>query len=229
MARIRYGSIVTEIRGKMSGSCFSKCQSGYIMTNLPIPRVNTSTYNSLAKKAVISTVQAWNALTAGQRLAWSTQAGLTTFYNSLGVAYNPTGYQLYFAVNNRIARYGQSLISTAVPYQVATQGVAQPSSIVFATNTFNFGFNPSAVANSFYAIYTYIAQNKNYQGSNPPWRLLAVAASFNQADTTLVPLLKSFYPSRFKVGAYVPILQLSQNYVTGVITRLGLPSLIVVT
>lgn len=229
MALVRYGSIVTELRGKMSGSCFSKCQSGFIMSNLPLPRVNTSTYNALSKRAVVNLVSTWHSLSAAQKLAWTAQAALTTFYNALNEPYNPTGYQLFFAVNNRIARFGGALIQNAVTYQVQTLNVAQPTSIVFNTNTFNFGFNPTAVANSFYALYTYKAQNKAYQGSNPPWRLLKVAASFDQVDLTLVPLLKSMYPSIFKVGAYVPILQLQQNYSTGVISRLGLPSLIIVS
>lgn len=229
MARIRYGSIVTEIRGKMSGSCFSKCRSGYTMSNVPIPSVSTSQFNYNAKQAMQYLAATWQGLSAAQRLAWSSQAGLTTFYNSLNEPYNPTGYQLFCGINNRLARYNNSAILDAVPYVVQTTNTPQPISLNLAGNELVFGFTPSFVPSQFYAIYSYAPQNKKYQGSSPPWRLISMFNASEQYNYFIVPVLKSLFPVGLKVGSYVPIMQLTQHMTTGVIQRLGLPSLVVVS
>jgi len=229
MARVIYGSIVTELRGKLGGHIFSKSGTGYFMSTFK-KAVNTSSVSSLAaKSAMFNVASAWSALNVGQRTAWKNVAMVTTFYNSMGTAYTPTGYQLFSFINDRIIRSGSPAIVASTPANVITTNTPPPVSVVFATNTLNFGFNPVAVANSKYFIYALEPCQVQYLGSSPQWRLIAYGASFSQADTTIVPILKNFYYNKFKVGNYLPLMVMSQNTVTGAITRLGLPSLTVIS
>jgi hypothetical protein len=229
MALIKYGSILSEIRGKVGGQVFSKNASGYTLSNFTKSIINNDPNTVLAKKAVFDASSLWISLSASQQLDWHNQALSTTFYNSLGEAYTPSGYQLFMAVNIQIFRSGSSGISDSVAYSVTTVNVAQPSSIVVSTNTLNFGFNPVAVADSKYYFYSYKPLRVGYQGANPPWRLIVTGASFSQADTTILPIIKQLFPDWVKAGSYLPFMQLSQNYVTGAISRLGLPSIILLS
>lgn len=229
MARLKMSIGVDEIRGKVSNVIFSRCQSGLILFKYTKPRVNTGAFNSKSKNAVQSLSSYWINLTAAQKLAWTNQASLTTFYNSLGQPFVPTGYQLFSAINTRIVRSGSAPILNAVEYKVLTNTVAPPSGIVLASNTLSLGFNPTAVANSKYMFYCLPPCNKSYLGSNPAWRFIAAVNSLSQTDTTLLPIVRTFYGSKIQAGYYLPFLQLSVNTTTGVITRLGLPSLILMS
>lgn len=107
MAVVKYGAIVTDIKGKIGGQIFQGGRSGGIFKNKgnPLrarrksgaiivggtPRVNQINFADVAK--------GWAKLTVIQRTSWDALLGVWTFTNRFGEVYNGTAYQIYCACN----------------------------------------------------------------------------------------------------------------------------------
>lgn len=102
MASIKLGAIVADIKGKLAGNYFAKRKNttvlavcGSKLTKADAGR--TSLQEARNSMALVS--RAWSALSAEQQTVWENQAALLTWYTKVGVAYSPSGYQL-FSQNN---------------------------------------------------------------------------------------------------------------------------------
>jgi hypothetical protein len=95
MAIILYSALISQIRGKLQGSVFSKSGAGQIITNRGVPR-KTPTVTQLAERSGF-TVNAylWNEITEAQRQAWRDLAGTIPVQNRIGETVFLTGF-LYF-------------------------------------------------------------------------------------------------------------------------------------
>ncbi len=70
MAKVKAGSIVTDIRGKIGGSVFVKSAAGLILRNNTIP-VNPNTPSQSNRKNITANLQwEWQRLTQAQRDCW---------------------------------------------------------------------------------------------------------------------------------------------------------------
>lgn len=229
MALVKYGSLITAMQGSIGGHSFSVCNAGAIMFNKPIPRQSQLQNVLDARRAIFAASAAWSALSVAQRDSWATIALATTFYNRLGDPYTPTGYQCYVWINDRLLRASLAPINNGVSCVVQTVNSPPPVSIIYASNTINFGFAMVATTNLRYYVYVLSPRNKSYMGANPQWLLLCNAASYLQADTTILPLIRARYPTKCKVAQYIPIMLINQNSSTGLIQRLGLPALTLIS
>lgn len=115
MALIRFGNGVTEMRGSIAGTTFSRARGGAIARSRTSP-INP---NTLAQAAVrtrfADVVAAWSGI-AGKPTVdeWNTFAQGVELLNRLGEAYTPSGRQMFLAVN--LARQSAGLaISVALP------------------------------------------------------------------------------------------------------------------
>lgn len=70
MARIKYGSLVTEISGSIGGSTFQKSAYGSTLRNKPNPVRSTSAPQLLVRQYMKQAHAAWRDLTAAERLQW---------------------------------------------------------------------------------------------------------------------------------------------------------------
>jgi len=67
MARIIYGAIGTEIRGKVGGTVFQGNKHGYTIKNKGLNTNNTSSRQRSMKSNIIAVTQAWRSLSSTQR------------------------------------------------------------------------------------------------------------------------------------------------------------------
>jgi len=109
--KIKWGSLVTDGRGKVGGHVASRNRSGaYIRTK--VTPVNPNTSAQQAVKSILATLsQNWRSLTQTQRDAWDAAVGDFATTNIFGDLVNPTGKNLYTRLNANILSIGESVIS----------------------------------------------------------------------------------------------------------------------
>jgi len=119
--KIKFGSIVTDGRGKIGGHVASKNRSGaYIRTKVtPVNAQTTAQTNVRNRFSGFS--QGWAALTEAQRAAWNAAVASYARTDIFGDLKNPTGFNLFQRLNNNLAVCGVAQISDPpVPESVGT-------------------------------------------------------------------------------------------------------------
>lgn len=145
MAKIKFGAMMVDARGKLGGHVFSKNRGGaYIRTK--VTPSNPQSEAQVEQRALLSTYsQGWRNLTETQRLSW---AGVVQQYartNIFGDTVNPSGSNLYTRLNINIGIAGGTAITTP-PLPL---GVATPSNFTFTADVSDaaveLAFLPAAV------------------------------------------------------------------------------------
>jgi hypothetical protein len=118
--------------GSYQGVTFSRNRNGQYVRNRSIPVNPGSTFQQSVRARFSSNAQNWRDLTSAQRAGW-TDLGLQISRNdTLGQAYNLTGFQAYLLVNNNKLAAGDATVADAPLY-------APPDPIVTVTLTLTAG------------------------------------------------------------------------------------------
>lgn len=101
MANIKFGPIVSDVRGSVAGLCFSRGAGGAIIRNAPKPCNPRSALQSM-QRAILSTLSGkWaRSLTQDQRDGWGEYAAGTSWKNKVGTTANITGLAAYLRTNS---------------------------------------------------------------------------------------------------------------------------------
>jgi len=123
MARVKYGALITEIKGKVGGSVFQGGRSGGIVKNLPqgLVRHSRRLGTSEAKNSISfsQVTKGWSQLSQIQRDTWSALLGTWTFTDKFGDVYNGTPYQIFCAVNLNLLFAGLTKFTDGPAYLAA--------------------------------------------------------------------------------------------------------------
>lgn len=111
MAKIKLSAIVSEMRGKLNGSVFSKNRGGAYLRTKVTP-INPNTASQGAVRATLTTLsQGWRNLTQNQRDAWNSAVANFTGTDIFGDVKTPSGINLYTKLNLNLANAAQAFIS----------------------------------------------------------------------------------------------------------------------
>ena len=110
MARIKFGMMMTDARGKLGGHVFTKAKSGATIRTKVTPLNPKTSAQSEARSALGANSQAWRLLSEAQRLAWNSAAQEVSKTNAFGDTYFPSGKNYFTAVNNNIRNVGGSAL-----------------------------------------------------------------------------------------------------------------------
>lgn len=132
MAKIKLSMMISEMRGKLNGSVFSKNRGGaYVRTK--VTPVNPSTIaQGVVRAALTSFSQGWRALTATQRNAWNGAVNNWASTDIFGDIKNPSGINLYTKLNLNLANAELSGISMP-PLPSATMFIDSMSIVAAVT------------------------------------------------------------------------------------------------
>ena len=122
MAIIKYGHLISEGRGSLNGTVFSRNSAGAYMRAKVSPAQPRTARQQQVRQQLSSASAGWRNLTEDQRKAWIAAAAAATKINVFGDNVPLTGHQLYV----RIARYAQEAgvtIPTDPPTIEATTGL----------------------------------------------------------------------------------------------------------
>lgn len=134
MAKVKLSALVSEMRGKLNGSVFSRNRGGAYLRTKVTP-ANPQTSAQVAARALLATyAQGWRSLTAAQRTAWNAAVSNFKTTDVFGDLKEPTGLQLYIRLNANIVNAGGSAITTPpVPVGVTALTTLSLSAAVTGT------------------------------------------------------------------------------------------------
>lgn len=99
MAKVRFASGITSIRGKFNGSQFSVSGSGAILQNKCQQRKGATTGQSLRRSGFSFLGRRWNSLSPAEKAANAAAAASYPLIDKFGNTYYLTGYQLLLRSN----------------------------------------------------------------------------------------------------------------------------------
>lgn len=113
MAKIKFGMVVTDMRGKLGGHVFTKNRAG-ASTRTKVTPANPRTASQQANRALLGLFSvAWSALTDAQRASWNGAVDAWSKTNIFGDNVKPSGKNLFTALNKNLASVGIAQIDTA--------------------------------------------------------------------------------------------------------------------
>ena len=111
MAKIKFGMMMTDARGKLGGQVFSKNRAGSYIRTKTTP-VNPQTQAQMASRQLLGSLSTgWNALSASAIQAWNEAVDNWKSTDIFGDIKVPTGKNLYTALNKNSLGAGGSAIS----------------------------------------------------------------------------------------------------------------------
>lgn len=130
MAKIKFGMMMTDARGKLGGQVFSRNKGGaYVRTK--VTPTNPQTPDQQSKRALFGSIsQGWSGLTENERQAWRGAVEEWKGTDIFGDLLAPTGKELFQRLNNQAQVVGFDAITypptkLELPVEIA-------SSVVFS-------------------------------------------------------------------------------------------------
>lgn len=112
MASVKFSALVSEMRGKLNGSVFSKNRSGNYLRNKVTP-VNPQSTDQQAVRSLLSAVsQSWRQLTQAQRDAWINASANFPYTDIYGDSKILSGQAFYNKLNLNLLKIGAATIQT---------------------------------------------------------------------------------------------------------------------
>jgi hypothetical protein len=110
--KAKFGMVVVAGSGKIGGHVASRNKAGAYFRTKVTP-VNPQTSAQLAVRNRLGTrSQAWRGLTDPQRAAWNSAVGAFAKTDIFGDLKNPSGFNLYQALNNNLVTVGAAPIAS---------------------------------------------------------------------------------------------------------------------
>jgi len=99
MAKVLFGPVVSDARGKLGGLVYSRNTSGAYIRSKVSPVQPESAKQMAQRSRLIGISKAWVELTQGQRLSWKNFAIGHLFVDVFGLAKKLTGQMMYMKLN----------------------------------------------------------------------------------------------------------------------------------
>lgn len=132
MAKIKFGMMMTDARGKLGGQVFSKNRGGAYVRTKVTPK-NAKTARQMAIRSLLSAIsQRWSALTAPQRASFNGAVDQFATTDIFGDSRNPSGKTLFTKLNLNLQNANLAPIVLA-PVKVETQAVGLGSVTISIT------------------------------------------------------------------------------------------------
>lgn len=145
MARIKFGSIITDSRGSIGGHTIKWTRAGLVIQQKATPsRRLTARASTVRNHFANFTRRWWNELDVSQRTDWRALAAANPRPDTWGTEFPLTGLALYVGVNQLLTQAGQSSTDTAPSDQVVTSPLTATPTLT-APNTASLAFTATPV------------------------------------------------------------------------------------
>ncbi len=216
--KVKFGSLITDGRGKIGGHVASKNRGGAYLRTKVTPVNPQTSYQSVARGRITTYSQGWRALTDTQRNAWNGAVANFQKTDIFGDLKNPSGLNLYVRLNSNIVMGGGTAIlvpplpgTVTAPLAVTLTGAAGTPALSIA---WTGGAIPASTA--WIARMTpQVSPGKSFVKS-----LFRNLATLPAADTTPTSVLTE-YNARFGTlvaGQKVFVEILAVNLLTGIVS-----------
>ena len=138
MAKIKFGMMMTDARGKLGGQVFSKNRSGaYIRTKVTPTNPQTS-FQSVVRQSFGAFSQAWSGLTDAERAAWDGAVSQWSTTDIFGDLKNPTGKNLYLRLNQQATQAGYASFDAVPAKAEMVEGIVSDATIDITAGEIGF-------------------------------------------------------------------------------------------
>lgn len=134
MAKIKFGMMMTDARGKLGGQVFSKNKGGAYVRTKVTPTNPQTAAQTTARSLFASISSAWSSLTAAQIAAWNNAVEEWKSTDIFGDLLAPTGKELHQRLNNQLQTVGGSAL-TSPPAKVALPDAPITAAAIDTTGT----------------------------------------------------------------------------------------------
>jgi hypothetical protein len=153
MANIKYGHLISEARGKLNGSVFSRNTYGAYMRQKVSPIQPRTARQQQVRQSLAAIASSWRDLTQTQRDGWNALAQQVTRINVFGDNVPLSGFNLYGRLNRNVVEAGGTLISDAPDIVIPDAPTLGAMTFDSGAGTFSIAFAPAPVpANTAYII-----------------------------------------------------------------------------
>ena len=137
MAKIKFGMMMTDARGKLGGQVFSKNRAGaYVRTK--VTPVNPRTAAQQLSRFILGSLSAsWSGLTEVQRRSWNAAVDDWQKTDIFGDLRKPTGKNLFTSLNKELLQSSQSQILLPPAKVVIPDVIIDGSQISIGSSTFD--------------------------------------------------------------------------------------------
>lgn len=144
MAKIKFGMMMTDARGKLGGQVFSKNRAGaYVRTKVTPSNPRTST--QMASRSILGTLSAsWSGLTDAQRRAWNSAVNDWQKTDIFGDSRKPTGKNLFTGLNKELLQSGQSQIALPPEKEVMPEVTISSANLLLVGEKFEIATSGDA-------------------------------------------------------------------------------------
>lgn len=121
MAKVNFGTIASDARGKINGIVYSKNKFGSYTRRKVTPANPNSPAQSAVRSSLSVLAKNWSGLlTAAERAAWISFAASYPRTDVFGNSIVITGLNMYISLNQRLNQIGSALIATPPPSNIVT-------------------------------------------------------------------------------------------------------------
>lgn len=139
MARVIYGSIITDIKGSIGGITYQKNGSGTIARLKP-RKHKTNTQRQRDQQPRLKEVQRlWNELDLGSKIQWNDFADLHDKIGLDGTSKKLTGYQWFMTINQNRLLFDDSFLEEPPTFEVVNPITG--GFLDFTSGTLRFFYN----------------------------------------------------------------------------------------
>lgn len=144
-AKVKLSALVSEMRGKLNGSVFSRNRGGAYLRTKVTPS-NPQTPSQLGARSLLASLsQQWRTLTVVERAAWNAVVENFPSVDVFGDQRIPSGQQLFIRLNTNITNVGAAVITTPPAPLGAEETGALTLSVIETADVFTVGYVNSPV------------------------------------------------------------------------------------
>lgn len=194
MARVQYGTIVTEIKGKNQGHVFQGGNVGFVLRSKGYtPGISTQARNQ-ANTYLTTQSSRWKLLTDSQRSAWASIAPNWLFYNRFGASYQGNGFQIFNSYNTNLLNLTQPVVNSPG----AVRSAADPGSVDFDwgnTHGARITFGNDGTANQYMLLFAAAPASAGRNSNHARYRLIAAVDINGLGDVIFTSEYTDIFPT----------------------------------
>lgn len=135
MAKIKFGMMMTDARGKLGGQVFSKNRGGAYVRTKVTPVNPQSVFQSAVRASFATFSQAWSGLTQELRDSWNGAVSSWATTDIFGDLRNPTGKNLFLRLNQLATQAGWASFTTVPVKAEVPEGIVASAIFNLADET----------------------------------------------------------------------------------------------
>jgi hypothetical protein len=215
MALVKYGTIVTEIKGKVGGQVFQRCGQSLSMRNTG-PRIYTQSQQKSLSMNVMSQVSSqWRGLTTAQKTNWYNVASSYPTFDKFGNPIVLSGYQLFIMLNKRMRLAVHSYALTASSYAPPSLSDIDFDPYSYGAHQWGLLFNFAIAANTGVILYTTDPEPRSLHYTKPKYHFSTFIVAGTALHTNMYTPVTNAFRTPALSGYYFQWLAYKIDLITG--------------